>query len=95
MPGARFLGLFCGSGAAGLEALSRGARAAVLVADYTGPQAEIMPRRLLARQIERAGEAGFDVLAAFLPLNLAAAMGVDARQRTRDRGHEARKVRRT
>jgi glutamine synthetase len=40
-------------------------RAAALVADYTGPQAEIMPRRLLARQIERAARAGFDVLAAF------------------------------
>jgi hypothetical protein len=36
----------------------------------------------------------FDVLAAFLPLNLAAAMGVDARQRTRDSRHGARKVRR-
>jgi 16S rRNA (guanine(966)-N(2))-methyltransferase RsmD len=31
MPGARFLDLFCGSGAAGLEALSRGAGSAVLV----------------------------------------------------------------
>jgi glutamine synthetase len=40
-------------------------RAAALVADYTGPQAEIMPRRLLARQVERAAKAGFDVLAAF------------------------------
>jgi glutamine synthetase len=40
-------------------------RAAALVADYTGPQAEIMPRRLLARQIERAAKAGFDVLTAF------------------------------
>ncbi|GAB2177151.1 type I glutamate--ammonia ligase [Dongia sp. agr-C8] len=40
-------------------------RAAALVADYTGPQAEIMPRRLLQRQIERADRAGFDVLAAF------------------------------
>jgi glutamine synthetase len=40
-------------------------RAAALVADYTGPQAEIMPRRVLARQVERAGRAGFDVLAAF------------------------------
>ena len=39
-------------------------RAATLVADYTGPQAEIMPRRVLARQIERAAAAGFDVLAA-------------------------------
>jgi hypothetical protein len=36
----------------------------------------------------------FDVLAAFLPLNLAAAMRVDARQRTRDSRHEARRVRR-
>ncbi len=40
-------------------------RAAALVADYTGPQAEIMPRRVLARQIERAAAAGFDVLAAY------------------------------
>lgn len=40
-------------------------RAAALVADYTGPQAEIMPRRILARQIERANAAGYDVLAAF------------------------------
>ena len=39
--------------------------AAALVADYTGPQAEIMPRRILARQIERANQAGYDVLAAF------------------------------
>jgi glutamine synthetase len=39
--------------------------AAALVADYTGPQAEIMPRRVLARQLERAAKAGFDVLAAF------------------------------
>lgn len=41
------------------------ANAAVLVADYTGPQAEIMPRRVLARQIERAAAAGYDVEAAF------------------------------
>ncbi len=40
-------------------------RAAAMVADYTGPQAEIMPRRVLARQLERAVAAGFDVLAAF------------------------------
>ena len=40
-------------------------RAAALVADYTGPQAEIMPRRVLARQIERAAAAGYDVLAAY------------------------------
>jgi glutamine synthetase len=40
-------------------------RAAALVADYTGPQAEIMPRRVLARQVERASAAGFDVLAAY------------------------------
>jgi glutamine synthetase len=40
-------------------------RAAAMVADYTGPQAEIMPRRLLARQVERAAKAGFDVRAAF------------------------------
>jgi glutamine synthetase len=40
-------------------------RAAALVADYAGPQAEIMPRRVLARQVERAKAAGFDVLAAY------------------------------
>lgn len=40
-------------------------RAAALVADYTGPQAEIMPRRVLARQVERARAAGFDALAAY------------------------------
>src|SRR5262245_61182669 len=40
-------------------------RAAALVADYTGPQAEIMPRRGLARQVERAKAAGFEVLAAY------------------------------
>jgi glutamine synthetase len=39
--------------------------AAALVADYIGPQAEIMPRRILARQIERANEAGHEALAAF------------------------------
>lgn len=40
-------------------------RAAALVADYTGPQAEIMPRRVLTRQMERAHAAGYDVRAAF------------------------------
>jgi glutamine synthetase len=40
-------------------------QAAALVADYIGPQAEIMPRRLLARQVARAAAAGFEVLAAF------------------------------
>lgn len=39
--------------------------AALVVADYTGPQADIMPRTLLARQLARAREAGFDVLSAF------------------------------
>jgi glutamine synthetase len=39
--------------------------AAVMVADYTGPQAEIMPRRVLQRQIERASAAGYEVDAAF------------------------------
>jgi glutamine synthetase len=36
-----------------------------MVADYTGPQAEIMPRRVLQRQIERAAAAGYEVEAAF------------------------------
>jgi glutamine synthetase len=40
-------------------------RAVALVADYTGSQAEIMPRRVLARQVERAAAAGFEVLAAY------------------------------
>lgn len=39
--------------------------AAIMVADYTGPQAEIMPRRVLQRQIERAAAAGYDVEVAF------------------------------
>ena len=38
--------------------------AAAMVADYAGPQAEIMPRRLLARQRERAARMGFTVAAA-------------------------------
>ncbi len=40
-------------------------RAALLVADFTGPQAEIMPRRILAKQIEKARTRGFEVDAAF------------------------------
>ena len=40
-------------------------KAAVLVADYTGPQAEIMPRHILARQIEKARARGLEVDAAF------------------------------
>ncbi|MCB1431959.1 MAG: glutamine synthetase [Alphaproteobacteria bacterium] len=40
------------------------ANAAALVADYSGPQAEIMPRKVLAHQIARANAMGFDVLAA-------------------------------
>lgn len=47
--------------------------AAALVADYTGPQAAIMPRRVLTDQIAKARTLGFDVLAAtefeFLVLN--------------------------
>ena len=40
-------------------------KAALLVADFTGPQAEIMPRRILAKQIEKAKARGFEVDAAF------------------------------
>src|SRR5512139_3008319 len=40
-------------------------KAALLVADYTGPQADIMPRRILAKQIEKAKARGFEVDAAF------------------------------
>jgi glutamine synthetase len=39
--------------------------AAALVADYTGPQAEIMPRRVLAQQAAKARQLDFDVLVAF------------------------------
>lgn len=41
------------------------AKAAALVMDYTGPQAEIMPRRILQNQIARASDMGFDVQAAY------------------------------
>jgi glutamine synthetase len=41
------------------------AKAAALVMDYTGPQAEIMPRRVLQRQIAKALDMGFDVQAAY------------------------------
>lgn len=39
--------------------------AAVIVADYTGPQAAIMPRQVLRRQVARAAAAGYLVEAAF------------------------------
>jgi glutamine synthetase len=39
--------------------------AAALVADYTGPQAMIMPRCVLAEQVAKAGAMGFDVNAAY------------------------------
>lgn len=39
--------------------------AAALVADYSGPQSAIMPRRVLANQVAKADAMGFDVLAAF------------------------------
>jgi glutamine synthetase len=41
------------------------AKAAALVMDYTGPQAEIMPRRVLQNQIAKARDMGFDVQAAY------------------------------
>jgi glutamine synthetase len=41
------------------------AKAAALVMDYTGPQAEIMPRRILQNQIAKAHSMGFDVQAAY------------------------------
>lgn len=40
-------------------------KAAAIVADYTGPQAEIMPRQVLRRQVEKAAAAGYTVEAAF------------------------------
>lgn len=39
--------------------------AAAMVADYTGPQAALMPRQVLREQVRRADAAGFDVEAAF------------------------------
>lgn len=39
--------------------------AAALVADYSGPQARIMPRRVLADQVAKAHAMGFDISAAF------------------------------
>jgi glutamine synthetase len=39
--------------------------AAALVADYNGPQAKIMPRRVLAEQVTKAHTMGYDVSAAF------------------------------
>lgn len=39
--------------------------AAAVVADYTGPQAEIMPRQVLRRQVTRAEATGYCVEAAF------------------------------
>ena len=41
------------------------ANAAALVADYSGPQAAIMPRHVLAGQVERAAAMGYEVLAAY------------------------------
>lgn len=40
-------------------------KAVAIVTDFTGPQAGIMPRTVLKRQIERAAALGFDVEAAF------------------------------
>ena len=40
-------------------------KAASIVAEYTGPQAELMPRTVLRRQIEKAAAAGYTVEAAF------------------------------
>ena len=39
--------------------------AVALVADYAGPQAGVMPRAVLKRQIDRAAALGYDVEAAF------------------------------
>jgi len=40
-------------------------KAAAMVADYAGPQREIMPRHLLRQQVVKAEKAGYDVEAAF------------------------------
>lgn len=67
VPGARFLDLFCGSGAGGLEALSRGARCAVLV--DSDPRA----LRVTARNRERLGAEDCRTLRLDLPAGLGSA----------------------
>ena len=68
MPGARFLDLFCGSGAAGLEALSRGARAAVLV-DADGKALKVA----VANRDRLGGAQACRTVRASLPAGLASA----------------------
>ena len=41
------------------------AAAAVMIADYSGPQQALMPRHVLAQQLARAAARGYEVLAAF------------------------------
>ncbi|WP_119269684.1 hypothetical protein [Taklimakanibacter deserti] len=51
--------------AASLRAYPFEKNAAALVADYTGPQAAITPRRVLGEQVAKARSLGFDVHAAY------------------------------
>ena len=73
LAGCRFLDLFAGSGAVGLEAVSRGASRALLV--------EAAPRVLarLEANLRRAGIAGPEVLRARLPGELARRLPPEAR----------------
>ncbi len=68
LPGCRFLDLFAGSGAVGIEAASRGAAAVVLV--------EAAPRvhAVLERNLRRAGGAGVVAVRARLPQEIERAL---------------------
>jgi 16S rRNA (guanine966-N2)-methyltransferase len=72
LAGARFLDLFCGSGAAGLEALSRGASAATLV------DADARSLRAAERNRERLEAASCRTVRCALPAGLAARLGEEA-----------------
>ena len=67
VPGARFLDLFCGSGAAGLEALSRGAAAATLI------DSEARSLAVAARNRDRLEAAACRTVRSSLPAGLARA----------------------
>jgi 16S rRNA (guanine(966)-N(2))-methyltransferase RsmD len=67
LPGARFLDLFCGSGAAGLEALSRGAAQATLI------DSEARSLAVAARNRDRLKATACRTLRSTLPAGLARA----------------------
>ena len=59
LPGSRVLDLFAGSGALGIEALSRGAAAAVLVEKQAAAMAVIRPRDFIIRRYGPSGSGNF------------------------------------